>query len=167
MSGRPAPAAVDGAAERRMSARMAYGLLVVTLLLMVIAWATDFVTLEGERTIYTVDCSEGTWIGNDCSGRLVVAERYRFRALKAHREVLFWTVGSADPAGKLTGCEVSNGRNWACPPGGDAARSITLRMERGRPSLNDNVLGRRIHRVPKLRWLLLRSGVGWSSSADD
>jgi hypothetical protein len=155
------------AAERRIGARMAYGLLAAILLLAFIAWAVDFVTLEGERTVYTVDCAEGAWSGNRCTGSLVVGDRYRFRALRAHREVLFWTVGSAEPAGKLTGCDVTNGRNWICPPGGDGVRSITLRMERGRPSLDKSAPGRHIHPVPKLRWLLMRMGVGWGSSADD
>lgn len=167
MKGRLVAASAEPATERRMGARMAYGTLTAVLFMLGCAWAVDFVTLEGERTIYTVDCSRGTWTGNHCSGALVVGDWYRFRALKAHREVLFWTVGSSEPSGKLTGCEITDGRNWTCPPGGDSARSITLRMERGRPSLNNPLLGRQVRRVPKLRWLLLRIGVSWSDSADD
>jgi len=25
------------------------------------AWASDFITMQGERTIYTVECRNGTW----------------------------------------------------------------------------------------------------------
>ena len=52
-------------------------------------WAADFVTLQGERTIYTAGCNGGTWVGNRCTGKLAAADRFRFRALKAHGEVFF------------------------------------------------------------------------------
>ena len=34
------------------------------------AWASDFVTMQGERTVYTVDCSNGSWQGNHCAGSI-------------------------------------------------------------------------------------------------
>src|SRR5215204_2880092 len=45
------------------------------------AWAVDFISVQGERTVYTVDCVGGVWSGAQCSGNLVAGERYRFRAL--------------------------------------------------------------------------------------
>ena len=27
------------------------------------AWASDFITMQGERTIYTVECRDGAWAG--------------------------------------------------------------------------------------------------------
>jgi hypothetical protein len=45
------------------------------------AWASDTVTLQGERTIYTVECRQGGWQGQHCSGRLAAGDRFRFRAL--------------------------------------------------------------------------------------
>ena len=36
------------------------------------AWASDFITMQGERTIYTVDCRDGAWAGDGCAGNLVV-----------------------------------------------------------------------------------------------
>ena len=43
-------------------------------------WAGDRISLEGERTVYTVRCEGGTFEGNACSGKLAPAERVRFRA---------------------------------------------------------------------------------------
>ena len=75
-----------------------------------VAWANDFVSLQGERTIYTAQCEQGSWNGKHCSGRLAAGPRYRFRALKAHREVIFWTVAVAsEPSGKLTDCTIRDG----------------------------------------------------------
>jgi hypothetical protein len=96
-----------------------------------IVWLSDKVTLQGERTIYTVDCRDGAWQELRCTGRLVAAERFRFRALKPHREVVFWTVGATEPSGKFTDCDIEDGRNWVCRPTADAARTITLKMSQG------------------------------------
>src|SRR5215210_3270842 len=96
-------------------------------------WAVDFITLAGERTVYTVDCKNGAWMANRCSGNIVAGDRFRFRALAPHGEVLFWTAGSAEPSGKFTGCTIANGRSWSCPANADAARTITLAMVRGQP----------------------------------
>lgn len=149
-----------------MNVRTAFGIVAALLLLAFYAWVVDFVTLEGERTVYTVACSGGDWANQRCSGSLVAADRYRFRALKAHREVLFWTVGSAEPAGKLTDCDIENNRNWICKPGADAARAITLQLARGRPVVDGRPSSKELHFVPKLRWLLLRIGISWGSSVD-
>jgi len=36
-----------------------------------VAWATDFITPQGERTVYTAECERGTWQGAHCTGTLV------------------------------------------------------------------------------------------------
>lgn len=133
------------------------------------AWMVDFITLEGERTVYTVDCAGGVWTGHDCSGSLTAGNRYKFRALKIHSEVLFWIAGSTEPAGKLSGCNITDGRNWTCAPNAnpDAARSITLVMARGQPVADALHRTRSVHTVPKYRWLMAKNGVGLGSSADN
>src|SRR2546427_8730224 len=52
-----------------------------------VAWATDFITPQGERTVYTAECERGVWQGAHCTGRLAAGARHRFRALKSHKEV--------------------------------------------------------------------------------
>ena len=96
------------------------------------AWASDFVTMQGERTIYTVDCTNGAWQGDHCSGQVAAGTRYRYRALKPHGEVIFWTVGTNEPSGRFKECTIQDGRNWVCKVCADAARSITLQMAQGR-----------------------------------
>jgi hypothetical protein len=144
---------------RRMMRRVWIALGTVFLLLMAMAWATDFITAKGERTVYTASC-QGMWKGDDCVGTLVAGERIRFRALRAHQEVLFWTVGGAEPAGKLSPCVIEDGRDWSCKAGADSAHSIALAMVHGQPQPGAQA-GRPFHEVSKLRWLLLRYGDGW------
>jgi hypothetical protein len=123
------------------------------------AWASDFVTLQGERTIYTVDCAGGVWQGDRCSGRVAAGERYRYRALKPHGEVIFWTVGSKEPSGKFGECTIQDGRNWVCKVCPDAARSITLQMANGYPVVAASPpVTRPFRAVSKWRWLLLERG---------
>ena len=104
-------------------------LLVVLLLtvLVVAGWASDFVTLQGERTIYTAACEDGEWQEGRCTGRMVAGNRYRYHASKERSEVVLHVVGSSAPAGRLSNCEVRDGRNWTCPAGADSARSWTVR----------------------------------------
>jgi hypothetical protein len=131
------------------------------------AWATDKVAWQGECTIYTVRCEQGEWQGSRCSGRLRAAERYRFRTLKPHREVLFWVVASAEPSGKLTDCTIEDRRHWACKGGADAARSITLHMVAGQPVPDAGTGARAVHTVEKWHWWLLRFGLPAGSEALD
>ncbi|HTT13259.1 MAG TPA: hypothetical protein VMG60_20500 [Burkholderiaceae bacterium] len=126
------------------------------------AWATDKVAWQGECTIYTVRCDQGEWQANRCSGTLRAAERYRFRTLKPHREVLFWIVASAEPSGKLTDCAIEDRRHWVCK-GGDASRSITLHMVAGQPVAEAGAGA--AHAVEKWRWWLLRAGLPAGSEA--
>jgi len=122
------------------------------------AWASDFVTMQGERTVYTVDCVDGTWQGDRCAGRLSAGVRYRYRALKPHGEVIFWTVGTKEPSGKFDDCEIQDGRNWVCKICPDAARSITLRMAQGAPVSDYPAVTKPFRSVSKWRWLLLERG---------
>jgi hypothetical protein len=129
-----------------------------------LAWASDFITLQGERTIYTAGCQDGVWEGDRCTGKLVAAERYRFRALKAHNEVLFWTVGSPVPSGKFTRCAVTNGRYWICEPNGDASATVTREIRHGKPVSHPGDNTRPFHQISKFRWMLLQYGISVSNT---
>ena len=122
------------------------------------AWASDFVTMQGERTVYTVDCDGGSWQGDRCSGKVKAGTRYRYRALKPHNEVIFWTVGTSEPSGKFEDCRIQDGRNWVCKVCADASRSITLEMAQGKPVVTADAATRPFRAVSKWRWLLLRRG---------
>lgn len=148
----------------KKSARWTLALIAV--LLVFIAWADDFVTLQGEHTIYTVTCQDGTWQRTVCTGRLKAGDRYRFRALKQRREVLFWRVGADEPSGKFTNCDIRDGRNWSCRANADAARTITLALARGRAQHDASGATRPFHAISKWKWWCLRLGVGafrWAS----
>lgn len=121
-------------------------------------WTTDRVTFQGERTVYTVDCLNGIWEGNRCSGELAVGPRFRYRALKMRGEVLFWVLGSQEPSVKLTGCKIQDGRNWVCPENADAPKSLTLSISQGKPVRNPAWPTRPFHAVSKVSWLLLNYG---------
>ena len=123
------------------------------------AWASDFVTLQGERTIYTVDCVGGAWQGDRCAGHVATGPRYRYRALKPHNEVVFWKVGSKEPSGRFNDCAIQDGRNWLCKICPDAARSITLQMAQGHPVPGPEAVTRPFRAVSKWRWLLLQRGL--------
>jgi hypothetical protein len=129
-------------------------------------WGSDKVTLQGERTIYTIDCRDGAWQGLHCSGRLVAADRFRFRALKPHREVIFWTVGTAEPSGKFADCDIKDGRNWICQPNAEAPRTITLQMSNGVPVPDSMGRVKAFHAVDKWRWFFLQWGIPIGSDAD-
>ncbi len=130
-------------------------------------WVSDQITLQGERTIYTIDCRDGAWQGPHCTGRLVTADRFRFRALKAHREVIFWTVGDTAPSGKFSDCDIKDGRNWLCKPNADAARTITLQMSKGLAVPDSSGKTRAFRAVAKWRWFCLDWGLPIGSDADD
>ncbi len=125
------------------------------------AWASDFLTLQGERTVYSVDCQGGAWQGDRCTGTLVAGPRYRYRALKRRKEVVFWAAGIDEPSGKFTDCNIHDGRNWVCQPNADASRSVTLQMAEGMPVSGPPGVTRPARAVTKWRWLLL--DLGWRS----
>lgn len=127
--------------------------------LVLAAWATDTITPDGERTVYTVACEGGAWRQAECSGKLVPAQRYRFRALKAHNEVLFWTAGGSPPSGKYSACTINGGRDWQCPPNAEAVRTITHQMAHGLPVPDPRVHPLPFHQIEKWRWGLLKMGL--------
>jgi len=130
-------------------------------------WANDFISPTGERTVYTADCRQGTWVGNRCTGNIVAGDRFKFRASRAHGEVIFWTTGSPEPSGKFSGCSIESGRNWSCPPSVDAAHTITLSIVHGQPIPDRQRRTRDLHSVSKLRWLALRQGLTLGSTANE
>ncbi len=145
--------------------------LYISLSLVIVAtaiWSSDSVTLQGERTIYTVECSQGVWQANACTGKMLAASRYRYRALRAHNEVFFWVAGStSEPAGRLINCAIEDGRNWICPvANADASRSITLALKRGNPVSQAAWPTRPLHAVSKVTWYLLKLGIS-TRRADD
>jgi hypothetical protein len=142
------------------------GMVVLVLLLALAAWTTDFVTLQGERTVFTADCAAGSWQGERCTGELRAGKRYRFRALRAHGEVIFWTAGAAESSGKLSGCQIANGRHWRCPPNGTESATVTLQMEAGQPVVDPRVRTLPFHPVSKWRWYLLSWGLPAGHSAE-
>lgn len=129
-------------------------------------WTTDKVTLQGERTVYTVNCVNGTWNGSHCNGELTIGPRFRYRALKARGEVLFWILGSMEPSAKLTGCTIEDGRNWTCPESAEAPKSLTLAMSKGDPVRNPAWSTRPFHSISKVGWILLDLGVKHSAGID-
>jgi hypothetical protein len=131
----------------------------ILLLMVYFVWSTDKITLQGERTIYTVNCGNGTWDGNRCTGELVAGPRYRYRALKARGEVLFWVLGANEPSSKLTGCTILDGRNWTCAVSPDASKSVTLALKAGDPQTNAAWPTRILHGVSKMTWIFL--DLGW------
>lgn len=145
--------------------RALLSVLAIVVIALASAWASDAITLQGERTIYTVECKDGQWQGAACTGRLVAGDRYRFRALKAHGEVVFWTSGSSAPTEKFTGCQIDDGRNWSCPPSAVAAKTVTLRMLHGRPVLHPADGTKPFHAVEKWRWWLAKYDLPAGSEA--
>jgi hypothetical protein len=129
----------------------------LVLALFVFMWAIDFITLEGEWTLYGAQCTQGKWLDAErCSGKLEAGERHRFRALKKKGEVVFWTVGSPEPSGKLAPCVIQSRSDWKCEAGGDGARALTLELHRGEavPQTGVEVF----HALPKWKWFLLKYG---------
>jgi len=129
----------------------------VALFFVFFIWSTDRVTLQGERTIYTVEC-HGTWEGNRCNGEIAAGPRFRYRALRGRGEVLFWVLGSPEPSAKLTGCSIQDGRNWNCPASADAPKSLTLTLLHGEPVRDPGVPTRPFRSTSKAGWMLLRFG---------
>src|SRR5664279_4924927 len=66
----------------------------------ILIWASDRITLQGERTIYSVICEGGDPVSLRCTSRLAVGERYRFRASVCRNEVVYWIAGSRARSGK-------------------------------------------------------------------
>jgi hypothetical protein len=111
----------------------------------------------GERTIYTVDCVRGAWEGDHCNGTLAAGARYRFRALKPHGEVIFWTVGSSEPSGKVQRLR-HPGRSQLGLQGVPGRRSLDHPSDVAGLPVPATTVTRPFRAVSKWRWLLLRRG---------
>ncbi len=162
----PVPFATPASARRWRNAVLAM-LAVVVVALAIAIWATDFMTMEGEWTIYTASCDGGRWDGDRCvGGKFSAGERFRFRSLKAHHEVLFWTVGATSgESGRYTQCDIRDGRNWTCPVNDHASRTITHQLARGLPDDGAGDPHQPYHRVAKWKWEALRQGIPVGSTA--
>jgi len=122
-------------------------------------WASDQITLQGERTIYTADCNGGKWEGLRCTGTMVAGDRYRYRASKVRHEVVFWIAGSPSQSGKYTDCDVRNRGNWSCNATLGAAPSITQQMINDQATHGSGGLTIPFHALPKWKWWLLHLGL--------
>ncbi|MEO8675035.1 MAG: hypothetical protein ABI569_05615 [Casimicrobiaceae bacterium] len=141
---------------------------VVVALVAALLWGSDRITLQGERTVYTVGCDHGTWSGNLCSGKLVPDKRYAFRASPSRHEVIYWVRGTGAPSDKYADCEVTDRDNWSCKPkAGTAPTTIAYEMIKGKPTRVDSSLVLPFHSVPKWKWWLMDAGLRIFSEAGD
>jgi hypothetical protein len=128
-------------------------------------WATDWITIEGQHTIYAVTCDRGIWDGLYCNGRLAAADRYRFQASRSRNEVLFWTVGSSAPSGRHGDCTVLNRDNWSCTYVPEERSSLVLALSKGKP-VPGAPGNAEFRAVAKWKWFALRAGAPWFQTAD-
>ena len=142
--------------------------LVVVAAVAALLWGSDRITMQGERTIYTVLCEGGAWNGNACSGKLAPDKRYAFRASKVRREVLYWVRGSDAPSGRYGDCAVVDRDNWKCNvAAGGTPTTIAYEMAHGRPTRADAGLVLPYHSVPKWKWWLIDAGIGGFRNAGE
>jgi hypothetical protein len=132
----------------------------------ILIWASDSITLQGERTIYTVSCERGVWNGLRCTGRLAAGDRYRFRSSRSRNEVVYWIAGSNAPSGKYTACQVKNRDNWACKVQPGQPPSITHQLSNGRPVSQGAGVTHPFFAVAKWKWWALHAGIPVSTHAD-
>jgi len=123
-------------------------------------WASDRITVQGERTVYTVECVGGEWQGLHCTGKLAAGDRHTFKASRTRQEVLFWIVGSAVPSGRYSDCLVKDRGNWTCNVRIDEPRTVTYEMQRDVPTVGVAGLALPFHAVPKWKWWAIREGLG-------
>lgn len=130
-------------------------------------WGSDWITLQGERTIYTVRCDNGSWDGDRCTGRLVPGDRHAFRASRSRNEVVYWIRESKAPSGKYTDCMVKDRDNWSCNVRTDQKPGITFEMTHGKPTHTQmNDIGA-FHAVAKWEWWLMKLGCRFFHQATD
>ncbi len=149
----------DDGKRRGSGALRVLGTIATVVLVAVLLWGSDQITLQGERTIYTVDCEAGRWNGTECASRLIPGKRYAFRASKSRHEVLYWIRGSDAPSGRYTDCTVTDRDNWSCnAASGDGTPSIAFEMIKGRPTRSGSGMAAAYHSVPKWKWWLMDAG---------
>jgi hypothetical protein len=132
----------------------------------VFIWASDRVTLEGERTVYAVTCVQGTWDGLRCSTQLAAADRYRFRSSRSRHEIAYWIAGSTVPSGMLTDCDVTDRDFWKCQPHDGEVPTITHEMSDGRPVPHPQGVDVPFHAVNKWKWWAMHFGIPGFHVAD-
>lgn len=132
----------------------------------VFIWCSDRITLEGERTIYTVVCEQGAWDGLRCAGRIAAGDRHRFRSSRSRREVVYWIAGSAAASGKYADCDVTDRDFWSCTARAGEQPSITHEMSDGRPIHREAGIDQPFHAVTKWKWWALHLGIPGFSRAD-
>ena len=142
-----------------------FAVLFVVTVLAIVIWASDKISYEGERTVYSVRCEQGVWQGWRCTGRLVAGDRYRFRASKSRQDVLYWVVGSPAPSGKYTDCKVTDRGNWTCAQAAGQPPTIAHAMVNGRPKSDGSGTMLPFHAVPKWQWWLLDAGFHLTKNA--
>ena len=140
--------------------------LVAVVVLGLLVWASDKIGLQGERTVYTVQCTGGVWEELKCTGSLTASERYRFRASRRRQEVLFWIVGSSVPSGKFTDCVVKDRGDWSCRQDAAQPATITHAMSQGQPVRDPTGRSLPFHAVSKWKWWMLKAGIRIFSTAD-
>jgi hypothetical protein len=150
-----------------MLRRLLLGALVLLTLLGVI-WASDQITLQGERTIYTVTCKQGRWLANRCTGDLAPGERRAFRASRTRQEVIQWIRGSEEPSQKYTDCQVKNRDNWKCHARENQKPLVVDELIIGRPawSAAESTAIVPFHAVAKWKWYALQAGIRVFTDAD-
>jgi hypothetical protein len=145
--------------------KLLFGVLVFGFFALLV-WGSDRITMQGERTIYTVDCEGGAWTGTHCGGRLVAGSRYAFRASALRKEVIYWTRGTSDPSGTYSDCNVVDRDNWVCKVRADQPAAITHEMKNGRPMRDAQVQTPNHHDVAKWKWWALRLGLPGFADSD-
>jgi len=131
-----------------------------------LAWASDRITLQGERTVYTVNCEGGSWEGLRCSGHMVAGMRHRFRASRRRSEVLYWVADSPATSGKYTDCRVVDRDNWACEEHSGQPAAAAQEFSHGRPLIHRGASGVQVRAIAKWKWWALRAGWRWFDKAD-
>ena len=150
--------------KRNLLSRILTGVFILSVVV-VLVWTSDRVTLQGERTIYTVDCTGGTWNGERCTGRLAAGARHAFRASARRNEVVYWIKGSDAPSGKYTDCTVQNRDNWTCNVRVGQPSAATYELRDGRPTKGSLGLTMDFHDVPKWKWWAINGGLGFAFSS--
>jgi hypothetical protein len=140
---------------------------VFVLVVAALVWSSDRITLQGERTIFAVECVQGVWQGNRCTGRLVPGPRYAFRASPRRQEVLYWIRGTEAASVKFTGCDVRNRDNWTCAVDPGQPPAVAYAMRDGRPIRKGEGLTVPFHDVPKWKWWAIRGGVNLFADANE
>jgi hypothetical protein len=146
----------------------AFSIVLLVALVVALVWGSDRITMQGERTVYTVDCDGGTWTGNVCSGKLAPGKRYAFRASIARQEVVYWIRGSTAPSGKFPECKVVDRDNWSCKAVPEGAQTtIAYEMAKGHPTRAGSEGMLPFHSVHKWKWWLIDAGLRVFTRAED